>query len=288
LTRSDETKRRRITLKADGRCAGGSWKEHHWTVAHVEGRPLLILASTDRATAILGRDRDGCWRNHGAGVMLARLVPDGWQTRETFDLVIFDEVVRQNEYRLPDRFEPGDVVVDVGAHQGSFAKACLDRVATEIHCIEPNPDNLALLARNVGWITPAVRIYPVAAWSEFATLKLDFPGGAMHSGGGCVVNMENGIEVAAVPFDTILGPLLDAGKRIRLVKFDCEGSEFKILESTAEVLHQTLEVVGEYHLARLDRRFSLSWLVHRLERFGFTVTTTETGPEIGHFFARRG
>ena len=43
----------------------------------------------------------------------------------TLDRLIARSVLLDNEYRLPDRFEAGDLVIDVGAHVGSFATACL-------------------------------------------------------------------------------------------------------------------------------------------------------------------
>ena len=49
---------------------------------------------------------------------------DAWRFRDgTLDKAIFNAVVRLNEYRLPDSFAPGDIVIDVGAHIGAFAEA---------------------------------------------------------------------------------------------------------------------------------------------------------------------
>jgi len=51
-----------------------------------------------------------------------------WSFRDgTLDQAIFNAVVRFNEYRLPERFVPTDIVIDVGAHIGSFAQAVLSR-----------------------------------------------------------------------------------------------------------------------------------------------------------------
>ncbi len=50
--------------------------------------------------------------------------PRHWRLRpETIDRRVFRQVVVYNEYQLPSRFGPGDVVLDVGAHIGSFALA---------------------------------------------------------------------------------------------------------------------------------------------------------------------
>ena len=53
-----------------------------------------------------------------------------WTFRNgTLDQAIFNGVVVLNEYRLPERFAPGDIVIDVGAHIGSFAEAVVSRGA---------------------------------------------------------------------------------------------------------------------------------------------------------------
>ena len=56
------------------------------------------------------------------------VLTEAWKFRNgTLDQAIFNEVVDDNEYRLPDRFAPGDVVIDVGTHIGSFVQAVLSR-----------------------------------------------------------------------------------------------------------------------------------------------------------------
>jgi hypothetical protein len=58
-------------------------------------------------------------------------VTDTWSFRPgTLDRLIFDSVVAHNEYRLPERFEPPDVVVDVGGHIGTFAYAVARRASS--------------------------------------------------------------------------------------------------------------------------------------------------------------
>ena len=48
---------------------------------------------------------------------------------ETTDSAIFTNVVDDNEYNLPQSFEPDDIVVDIGAHIGGFSYAALERGA---------------------------------------------------------------------------------------------------------------------------------------------------------------
>src|SRR5258708_2771055 len=73
-----------------------------------------------------------------------------WSFRDgTLDHAIFNAVVRFNEYRLPDRFAPGAIVIDVGTHIGSFAEAVLSRGCTNVTCIEPELTNFEIAAAHL-------------------------------------------------------------------------------------------------------------------------------------------
>ena len=45
----------------------------------------------------------------------------------TLDQAIFNGVAVRNEYRLPARFAASDIIIDIGAHIGSFAQAVLSQ-----------------------------------------------------------------------------------------------------------------------------------------------------------------
>ena len=56
------------------------------------------------------------------------LMAEEWKFRPgTLDEAIFNGVVCFNEYQLPSRFAAGDIVIDIGAHIGSFAHAATPR-----------------------------------------------------------------------------------------------------------------------------------------------------------------
>src|SRR5258708_29531738 len=64
---------------------------------------------------------------------------EAWRFRNgTLDKAIFNGVVVFNEYRLPDSFAPGDIVIDVGANIGAFAQAVLSRGYEKAYCLEPD------------------------------------------------------------------------------------------------------------------------------------------------------
>ena len=75
---------------------------------------------------------------------------EAWSFRPgTLDRMIFDGVVALDEYRLPERFEPDDVVVDVGGHIGSFAYAVVRRGGKHVWSIEPDRTNCAFAAEHL-------------------------------------------------------------------------------------------------------------------------------------------
>ncbi len=69
--------------------------------------------------------------------------------------------------------EKGDVVLDCGAHIGIFARKALALGASRVIAIEPAPENLECLQRNLRQeiIGGTVTIYPKGVWNEETILK---------------------------------------------------------------------------------------------------------------------
>jgi len=236
-------------------------------------------------------------------------------------------VVVLNEYRLPDRFEPGDVVVDVGAHIGAFAYAVVHRCAEHVWSIEPDPANCAIAAEHLRpYIEKGfVQLMQQAVWrSDPNDDELRFDGyhpfpqsfkgmeGVLNTGDGSVVWGE-GEPVAKLAFDDLVDLVTNRGeRRVRLLKLDAEGAEWPIL-LTSRRLDLIDEIVGEFHelggpfleigeerpaktrVFHSDRvaAFSVEELVRFLEEVGFSVTyRRHRRPDgalegLGLFFATR-
>jgi FkbM family methyltransferase len=244
----------------------------------------------------------------------------------TLDQAIFNGVVGHNEYRLPERFAPGDIVIDVGAHIGSFAQAVLARGCDNVYAIEADRTNFEIAAE---YLKPHIenghlQLAWGAAWrSDRNTDELRFDGyhpfpksftgmeGILNTGNGSVV-WGLGEPVAKVAFDEIVDRMTNNGQhRVRLLKLDCEGAEWPIL-LTSQRLGLIDEICGEFHeiggqfleisedrpvqqpvfsFANVEK-FTVDLLVDRLAEAGFTVTwrrhTRPTGAieGFGLFFAR--
>ena len=253
---------------------------------------------------------------------------EAWSFRGgTLDQAIFNAVVRFNEYRLPESFAPNDIVIDVGAHIGSFAQAVLSRGCRNVTCIEPDRSNFQIAAAHLKSHAESghVRLVMGAAWRSDQNadeLQLDgyraFPAswahlaGIINTGSGSVV-WGGGEPVAKIAFDDIVGRATNRGERqVRLLKLDCEGAEWPIL-LTSRRLGLIREICGEFHEIGGDflgisedraapepvfslpgfAKFTVDVLVTHLESAGFTVAyrrhrRPNGEPEgLGMFFATR-
>jgi len=231
----------------------------------------------------------------------------------TMDESIARSIIIHNEYNLPAKFDQEDVIVDVGAHIGAFAYACVSRGAGLVVAIEPVWENFALLEANMSVFAAHVKLIHGALWRSDApkkvTLRYDgFPRGEgdVNTGGIAVWSGTGRRSVKAIPFDRLVDDLCgQGGREIRLLKLDCEGSEWPIL-MTSRRLQRVREICGEFHEiggafnnARFPEEiagrstFTQASLVEFLEASGFCVTSERSNDRVGkptnlgHFSARR-
>jgi FkbM family methyltransferase len=274
----------KVHLNAKGEVAGiPGWR---WT----EVADKLVIADSDKAICILGRDNYANWINHTAGSSLIPAPPEGVKTHPgKFEMTLWSEVVVENEYKLGS-FSRDDVVIDIGGHCGFFSYACAARGAGRIRTFEPNPDNFALLAHNVSSL-PSIEPMRCGVWYKDDYVTMGQPPGAKHSGGWSAF-IEGPIRVPVMPLDAELV----RHERVRLLKLDCEGSEYPILYHSKE-LHRVEEICGEWHGAWFNdiKPHVPGWqspddLWNHLRQLGYQVTVTSNphlNGTLGHFWAYR-
>jgi FkbM family methyltransferase len=229
---------------------------------------------------------------------------------DTTDRWIYEEIYTRNEYRLPDNFSPQDVLIDVGAHIGIFTLAALKRGCRRVYSIEADSENYRIAASNLKTYLEEdlVRLVHAAVWrSDNNDDVLRFSGyphygQATNTGGGDVIWSGDGPIVPKISFDELVNEAaLDGSGQVRLVKFDCEGSEWPILY-TSETLHLIEEICGEFHeiggshdsrrspyTIRGQDTFMAPQLACFLESKGFQVSFSYNsfGSRRGMFFAER-
>lgn len=235
-----------------------------------------------------------------------------FKLRNLFENAILRNITEGDEYGIFDeRFNADEVVIDVGAHIGVFSRACHWLGSRNIHAFEAEPTNYALLQHNLAGLNGISLTY-AAVFSGMAEISELTHSGHVFSntGGGSVIFGQNLFEFAGVghlkperlcttapliTFDDVLNRF----NRVRLLKLDCEGSEYPIL-LTSKCLHKVDRIVGEYHViddhqmdlvvpaARVDgfRSYDGETIREKLTAEGFNVTIIPKGT-LGLFNAVR-
>lgn len=181
------------------------------------------------------------------------------------DLSIIEDVRIKNFYL--DKgfgvFKPGDIVIDIGGHIGAFAVECAIRGAS-VKVYEPDKDNFEMLKANIGAnnFQDKITAYNVAVSNKSGTSKLymDAKNAGSHSILKSCVDHESGqfIEVKTIAVSDVLE------NGCKLLKLDCEGSEYKILIGTD--LSKVEKIVAELHIRHKNEE-----LVNYLQAQGFDV-----------------
>lgn len=222
---------------------------------------------------------------------------------DTLDAHIYREVISGLAYEVP-KLSAEDLVIDIGAHIGSFCLFAYSKGSRNIYGFEVDADNHLIAGYNTLGLD-GVKVSHVAVWRSDLedTQYLYFTGysdmgGFSNTGGGNVV-FDNGerIKVSTIGLDTIIGD-----SQVKVLKLDCETSEWPILYSSSK-LNQIDMIVGEYHemggdfdshtvpeAARVRGmdRYTINDLEAYLGEYGFRTKHKRSGnTNIGYFSARR-
>lgn len=153
----------------------------------------------------------------------------------------FTEIFVSDGYELSFFKKKGiSTVMDVGANVGFFSLAARSYFPqARIEAYEPNPDLKKYLVNNLGKGRVTYFLSAVGAENAQVTMVGE-AGGSIHA----VVEMdsEGGIDQVSIE-----GAMARFGGRLDLLKLDCEGAEWGILEKS-DALRYVRFIVMEYHL----------------------------------------
>lgn len=240
-----------------------------------------------------GRLRSALWRFRTLD--LAHRLFDGTPAphvleRPLFGHTLYVDVARSNPQRLlwleGERFvgerrllrrlvRRGQSVADVGANIGYYALLFAQAVgpAGRVACIEPEPENLAELRRNIerNRLTQA-EVFPVAVGATAGTVSLraGINGSVMEDGSGEIL-------VPLRPLDELL-----AGRPVDFMKIDVEGYEGQVLDGAARLLEElrpTLFV--EIHPGFLAAPHTTDGILGRLGSLYPRIELWEIAPQAG-------
>lgn len=219
-------------------------------------------------------------------------------------MMAFEVLVRDDYHMSRRRLQASDVVLDIGGHIGCFglaAHACGSRC---IYSYEPFPDSFERLESNYAGLSGAEAVQAAVFRSDdMGPAQLEHPG--FPTGGSVLFSPGSAMEwldgeirpsrvVRAQEAPTLaLDRLLAPHPRVRLLKLDCEGSEFPIL-LTSRLLDRVDEIVAEVHelprdlyektipAARVSGydEYNLPVLSRLLDEQGFAVTSSSVSANV--------
>jgi FkbM family methyltransferase len=153
------------------------------------------------------------------------------------------------------------VIVDIGANQGLFAIAARKHFANaSITCYEPNEQLESYLSPNASILN--AEVYYEAVTKENCKVQLQFGETDLHT---TTLHDDEG-GVTGISFRNVIER---AGGKIDVLKMDCEGGEWEILEDE-ESFKNVRSLSMEYHLWAKPG-IKVEELFKRLEKLNFKV-----------------
>lgn len=186
------------------------------------------------------------------------------------DRYVMDEVLGKKRAYAHLEIQDGDVVLDLGAHVGSFVRWSLDHDAEKVVAVEMLPDTLQLLRRNFPpeRYEPRVEIVGAAVCGvgggDRRTRYFENPMSASIS-----VHQRpdpRGVLVPTVGLDELI-ERYDPTK----IKFDIENSEYEVFPPSMELLSQSrvTRIMGELHTRRVETLDLAKELWREFDRAGW-------------------
>jgi len=129
----------------------------------------------------------------------------------------------------------GDIVLDCGAHIGTYVKTALDAGASKIVAIEPSPEALVCLRRNFGKYEASGKlvIYPKGVWDEEKRLVF-FANGNGAAGDSFLTHAEDAKPIADIPVTTVDKIVTELGlPRVDVIKADIKGAGTRMVNGAA-------------------------------------------------------
>jgi FkbM family methyltransferase len=176
------------------------------------------------------------------------------------DAFVHSEVFEHQYYRLPLRFAPA-TILDLGANIGFSAIYFARRYpGSRIACVEPVPDNVRLLIRNLKDNAVEAEVIAAAVDAKDGVVAMERSAADYGHKIAAVAPSAAWLDVASVSVPSILRRL--GWARVGLLKIDIEGHESVLLSQACEWLADVDALCVEYHhdfadaeLGRLARQF---------------------------------
>ena len=206
--------------------------------------------------------------------------------KHSTDLMQFATIWLINEYSKPGfSIRDDDVIIDIGSHIGIFALYASQFCKNgKIFCFEPVKENYDLLIENLNLNKISNVIAVNKAISDIdgkVTMFLNEDA----SGHNLIEKTKNEIKVSSISLKTFFEENIK--EKCNLVKMDCEGSEYSIIESLPTTYFKNIEkMIIEYHFAE-KKLENFQKLEQKLKSCLFDVKKEKYTDNMGMIFAKK-
>jgi FkbM family methyltransferase len=193
----------------------------------------------------------------------------------TSDGNVFSQIFVYREYRCLDDVGRADLVIDCGANVGYSSAYFLSRYPeARLVAIEPDPENFAMLERNLAPYGDRCTLVRGALWSSSSGVVVTPPPAGRQLEWAVKVRSAEPGEEPTVPTVDVASLLRDAGTdRVTILKIDIEGSEREVFSPDSDArtwLDRVDNLVIELHGKQCRDIF-----MDAIDGFGFELSTCE-------------
>lgn len=190
--------------------------------------------------------------------------------RNTIDEIVINQVWFDKAYPLPrDVIKNGEVVMDIGAHIGSFSLFAAYNTPCTVYAFEPFIPNFKLLKENIKLNSMQTRIIPHNIAISDTIRHADFFLGGKNTGeGSMVIKVGKRSRINTLTLEKFFK---DQDIKIcDLMKIDAEGEEYSILYGLDDSIFDKINnILMETHILNKNEEYTISGLESFLQKKGF-------------------
>jgi FkbM family methyltransferase len=176
-----------------------------------------------------------------------------------------------NEYRCVADFIPGSKVLDIGAHIGCFSLMAMSFGAEQVISVEPNPVSAAHLRKNVSFApNRSIVIEAAVVGRDETTVTLRWLNTTWRSRPPKDERTEwRGRDYQFATARTVRFAELFTRYEPNLIKLDCEGAEYDMLQSIDVMPSCVRTFTAEWHSFTPDAHSRYMKCIDQLFAWGF-------------------
>ena len=203
---------------------------------------------------------------------------------KTTDLMQLATIWLTSEYEAPGfEIKENDTIIDVGGHIGLFMLFCEQFCHKgKIYCFEPELNNYRIFSDNVKLNNlENIHSFNMAISKQDGNVPLYLNDDS--SGHSIFLKNSNYIQVESITLQKVFE--LNNIKKCNLLKLDCEGSEYEIINSLPDSYFSMIDkIIIEYHFAKKYPKL-LTELIKKLELMSFSINMKKLDDDMGLIFA---